>query len=493
MSIQAEVTATIVAQLEKGVRPWAASWDQEGSLAMPIRSTGEQYSGINVLLLWAASMEKGFRNNQWMTFQQAKALGGSVRKGSKASKVVYASTFTKEVEGKEGLEEQNIPFMKSYAVFNCEQIDGLPETFYAKARTDSQAERIVAADEFLMRTGVEVRHGGGRAFYAPSLDVVQMPELARFDDAEAYYATLAHELTHATRHETRLNRDFGRKRFGDEGYAMEELVAELGAAFIMAELGLSATPREDHASYLASWLKVLKSDAKAIFTAASYASKAVAKLREMVAEYQPPKAPEPTPTKPRRARKARETAPVLRRFPTMGAARADAKRAGVQGMKLALHDHGSEGWDWSEYQPQAEAVEVEPAPKVVELRPAAPVAQVAPELAKPVKVVRKRAQAGAFVVTWADGSSTRVSGVTWSKDGDQWAAAYQAANRLRRMRARHTLIADAWAYMVVGACGISQLGPDYWAHLAAIPMAGPVRIELEGSTLAWGEVVKLAA
>ena len=468
MSLQAEVTAQIVAQLEAGVRPWNASWDQEGSLAMPRRSTGEQYTGVNVLLLWAAAMEKGFRSAQWMTFQQAKDLGGSVRKGSKGSKVVYASTFTKEVEG----EEQEIPFMKAYTVFNVEQIDGLPERFYAKPRAASQAERIVAADDFFMKTGVQVRHGGGKAFYSPGHDFIQMPELSRFDDAPAYYATLAHELTHATGHKDRLDRSFNAKRFGDEGYAMEELVAEMGAAFVMAELGLSASPREDHASYLAGWIKVLKADCRAIFTAASYASKAVAKLREMVAAFVPPVAPAPAPTSPRKPRKA---APKASRS------------------------------------------------NVVAMVPKAPVAapsRVAAELEKTVKVAKRSKRVGDFRVTWADGSETRVTGVLWSKDGDAFPAAYQAADRLRRLRARHTIGEGVgsigWATQEVRnrfarplaldddgsrklhayfseCAGIRQLSPAYWAAVAAHPMAAPVRIELEGSTLAWGEMVKLAA
>lgn len=172
--------------------------------------------------------------------------------------------------------EQVIPFLKSYTVFNVEQIDGLPERFQlrpapAPIEDISRDERLEA---FFKATGADIRHGGGQAFYAVDRDYVQMPPLECFVDATRYYAVLAHEMTHWTRHATRLDRSFGRKRFGDEGYAQEELVAEIGAAFACAELGITPEVREDHAAYIGSWLKVLKNDKRAIFTAASQAQRA---------------------------------------------------------------------------------------------------------------------------------------------------------------------------------------------------------------------------
>jgi antirestriction protein ArdC len=156
-----------------------------------------------------------------------------------------------------------------------EQIEGLPEHYYGKpeVRTDP-VQRIAHAEEFFAATGANVVHGGSRACYVPSTDNIHMPCIDFFRDAESYYGTRAHETTHWTRHKSRLDRDFGRKRFGDEGYAMEELV-ELGSAFLSADLDLTPEVRDDHAAYIASWIKVLKNDKRAIFTAASHAQRAV--------------------------------------------------------------------------------------------------------------------------------------------------------------------------------------------------------------------------
>jgi antirestriction protein ArdC len=212
-----------------------------------------------------------------MTFKQALDLKASVRKGEHGSLVVYASKITR-TETDEGTGEENerdIPFLKGYTVFNVEQIEGLPEHYYFKPEPRGETlPRIAKAEEFFAATSATIRHSGTQAYYSISSDHVQMPPFETFRDAESYYATLAHETTHWTRHKTRLNREFGRKRFGDEGYAMEELVAELGSAFLSADLELTPELRDDHASYLASWIKVLKDDTRAIFTAAAHAQRA---------------------------------------------------------------------------------------------------------------------------------------------------------------------------------------------------------------------------
>jgi antirestriction protein ArdC len=212
-----------------------------------------------------------------MTFKQARELGAHVRKGEEGSLVAYADKIIRtEINAETGEEaDRAIPFMKGYTVFNVEQIEGLREQYYDKpqGRTESVL-RIAHAEAFFAAAGASVIHGGSRACYVPSTDSIHMPCIEFFRDAESYYATLAHECTHWTRHEGRLNRDFGRKRFGDEGYAMEELVAELGAAFLSADLELSPDERDDHASYIASWIKVLKNDKRAIFTASSHAQRA---------------------------------------------------------------------------------------------------------------------------------------------------------------------------------------------------------------------------
>lgn len=228
-------------------------------------------------MLWGEAVAKGFAAPIWMTFKQAIELGGCVRKGEHGSLVVYADRIRRtETDADTGEEaEREIPFLKGYTVFCVDQIDGLPERYYAKAepRLDP-VQRIERADAFFSATRADIRHGGNQAFYSVTHDYVQMPPFESFRDAESYYATLAHECTHWTRHGKRLERDFGRKRWGDEGYAMEELVAELGSAFLSADLDLTPEPREDHAAYIASWLKVLKEDKRAIFTAASHAQRA---------------------------------------------------------------------------------------------------------------------------------------------------------------------------------------------------------------------------
>jgi antirestriction protein ArdC len=166
--------------------------------------------------------------------------------------------------------------MKEYHVFNVEQIEGLPPHFYATAAPQPDpVQRNETADRFFANTGADIRHGGDQAYYAPGPDYVQMPPFEPFRDAESYCATLAHEMTHWTKHPSRLNRDFGRMKFGDEGYAREELVAEIGAAFLCCDLGITPEPRDDHASYLDHWLNVLKEDKRAIFQAAAHAQRAV--------------------------------------------------------------------------------------------------------------------------------------------------------------------------------------------------------------------------
>ncbi|MFC3069407.1 ArdC family protein [Phenylobacterium soli] len=277
--LYARVTDAIVAELERGVRPWTQPWSAEhlaGRISRPLRSSGEAYSGINIILLWAEASTRGYTAPIWMTFRQALTLGAHVRKGERGAPVVYANRIKRTDTGDDGHDvEREIPFLKAYTVFNVEQIDGLPPHFYAVAepQLDPQA-RIAHADDFFAALGADIRHGGNSAYYAAGPDYVQVPPFETFVDPEAYYATLAHECTHWTKHPTRLDRDFGRKRWGDEGYAREELVAELGAAFLCADLGLELTPREDHAAYIESWLEVLKSDRRFIFSAAAHAQRA---------------------------------------------------------------------------------------------------------------------------------------------------------------------------------------------------------------------------
>lgn len=287
-----KITNLIVQELEKGVRPWLKPWNAEhaaGRITRPLRHNGKPYSGINVLTLWTEATAQGFSCPIWMTYKQAQELGAQVRKGEKGSPVVFADRLHRKETDDNGDEvSREIPFLKGYTVFNCEQIEGLPAHYTAPAAPVlDPVQRIESIEQFFAKTGADIHHGGDRAYYAIQNDYVQMPPFETFLDPESYYATLAHEMTHWTRHEKRLNREFGRKRWGDEGYAAEELVAELGSAFLSADLGLTPEPREDHASYIAHWLTVLKNDNRAIFTAAAHAERACGFLSGLQAKNEP--------------------------------------------------------------------------------------------------------------------------------------------------------------------------------------------------------------
>jgi antirestriction protein ArdC len=285
--VYSRITDKIIADLEQGTRTWMRPWNAEhtaGRITRPLRHNGIPYKGINVVMLWSASVMKGFACPLWLTFKQTQELGGNVRKGEHGELVVYADRITRTETDAKGEEvERAIPFLKGYTVFNAEQCDGLPAHYYAKAEPPalSPLQRIEAADRFFTATGADIRHGGTRAFYAPGPDYVQMPPFETFRDAESHAATLAHELTHWTKHDKRLAREFGRVKWGDEGYAKEELVAELGAAFLCADLGITPEVREDHAAYIASWLQVLKNDKRFVFSAASHAQRAADYLHSL--------------------------------------------------------------------------------------------------------------------------------------------------------------------------------------------------------------------
>lgn len=277
--IYSRITSKIIASLERGVRPWTQPWNAEhaaGKITRPLRASGEAYKGINVLTLWTDAATKGYVCPIWMTYKQAAERGGNVKKGEHGSPVVYADAIKRTDTKSSGEEiEQRIPFLKAYTVFNCEQIEGLPAPFYAPASPPLEVPvRIAHAEEFVTNTGATILTRGNRAYYSVTDDHVQMPPFECFRDPESYYATILHELTHWTRHEKRLNREFGRKRWGDAGYATEELVAEMGSAFLSDDLGLTMEPREDHAEYIGSWIKVLMDDNRAIFTAAAHAQRA---------------------------------------------------------------------------------------------------------------------------------------------------------------------------------------------------------------------------
>jgi antirestriction protein ArdC len=279
--LYAEVTARIVAQLEAGTAPWVKPWHVTAGRNMPHNAiTGRQYSGANVIMLWMAMNRPGFVVPAFATFNQVKKAGGTVRKGEHGSKVY----FVKPLESKKDVDAKGNPkrfmMLREFTVFNIAQCDGLPVAIMNPAQVAPRNEesRDVILDSFVATTGATVRHGGDRAFYMPSADLVQMPDFEAFTGATPYYQTLIHELSHWTGHESRLARDFS-DRFGNEAYAAEELVAELCAAFISAEFGIDGE-LHNNASYIASWIKVLKDDSKAFFHACSKAQAAADFLRQ---------------------------------------------------------------------------------------------------------------------------------------------------------------------------------------------------------------------
>jgi antirestriction protein ArdC len=268
-----EVTNSIIEALETGAAPWVKPWQGDAGVAngsnVPKNlSTGASYRGVNTLILWIAAFSKGYTSGYWLTFKQAKALGGQIKKGEKATSIAYYSTFELKDKNNEQGEAKKVPFLKSYAVFAAEQCEGL--TLPAATVFEPIETRFANADEVLAQA--EIVFGGDRACFVPSIDKINMPVQAAFKSAENFYATALHELTHWTGHASRLSRDFS-GRYGSQAYAREELVAELGAAYLCAALGIQG--QLQHAEYIASWLEVLKSDKKAIFQAASAAQKAV--------------------------------------------------------------------------------------------------------------------------------------------------------------------------------------------------------------------------
>ena len=275
--VYATVTAQIVNAIETGVGNWRMPWHTSGRCAFsPINViSNKPYRGINILCLWAAAQAKGYERGEWATYQQWQELGAQVRKGEKATTVVFWKFTNGTAENQDGEEAQpqtgsRLLFTRGYSVFNAAQVDGYTPKPNGHAPIE---ERIERAEVFFKGVSARVVHQGNRAFYSPMEDTITLPPFAAFFTPFHYYAVRAHESGHWTAKPERCDRQLG-KRFGDHAYSIEELVAELTAAFVCAHLGLSSEPREDHARYIASWLKVLKADKRAIFTAASKAQQA---------------------------------------------------------------------------------------------------------------------------------------------------------------------------------------------------------------------------
>ncbi len=265
------VTDTIVASLESGAVPWVRPWTAIGKHGgMPYNAvSGKPYRGINVALLWAPQ----YPANAWMTFKQARDIGANVRKGEHGSMIVFYKPFAvtdrnaaPDADGNRP--ERMIPLLRSFTVFNVAQIDNLPAKF---AVADTPSEQPAPTVRDAMMALATVQHGGDKAFYAPGPDFIRLPNPSQFNSIAEYRAVALHELTHWTGHATRCAREYG-KRFGDSAYAREELVAEMGSAFLCAVAGVDG--RLQHVEYLAAWLTILKADKRAIVIAASHAQKA---------------------------------------------------------------------------------------------------------------------------------------------------------------------------------------------------------------------------
>jgi len=282
------ITDTIIRDLEQGARPWTKPWtttSSASSVIRPLRHDGTPYRGINILILWSEASDHGYTSSTWMTYRQAQSLGAQIRKGERGTTIVYAKPIQLPNEDASTYEDnmRTVPLLRAYTVFNVDQIDGLPLQYMPNTVPEVAAidvsGRVDRADAFVTATSAHIQHRGNRACYVPSLDRIEMPAYRQFQDtptstaAEGYYATLLHELIHWTSPAHRCDRDLG-KRFADHAYAREELVAEIGAAFLCADLKIALEPRPDHAAYLATWLTVLKSDKRAIFNAAALAQRA---------------------------------------------------------------------------------------------------------------------------------------------------------------------------------------------------------------------------
>lgn len=271
------ITDKVIAQLEQGdVGKFELPWHNSVAADMPRSVNGPYYRGVNTLLLWLRTQTSGYQSPVWGTYKSWAGHGAQVRRGEHGTMIVFWKSDVVPVEKrKDEKDDGKRLLLRYYDVFNSDQVDGWTPPAIAEHDKLDDNERIIAAEAFFKATGAKVVHGGNKAFYAPSRDEIHLPPFCEFKDPLGYYATLGHETVHWTGHDSRLDRKLNNTRFGNAAYAMEELIAEWGSAFLCANLGIANEPRADHAQYLQSWLKVLKQDKKALFTAAGQAQKAV--------------------------------------------------------------------------------------------------------------------------------------------------------------------------------------------------------------------------
>ena len=317
VDVYTRVTNQIIDAIEAGADRWEMPWHVAENTGYPVNAlTGKAYRGVNILTLWVESHLKGFSDPTWATYKQWQELGKQVSKGERSTTGVFWKRLEDNSEdGRDGDQEaepergQGRMMARAFSLFNAAQTEGY-EPPALEPKPDH--ERIENAEAFFRAIGADIRHGGSKAYYHPTNDYIQMPPFEVFRDPEAYYATLGHESIHLTGHKSRLDRDL-KGRFGDESYAAEELIAELGAAFLAASLNLTPEPRPEHAAYVQSWLKCLKADNRAIFTAASHAQRAADYLHSKQSpapEPNPPRDPGGGPEQPTRPERPE---PVLTR------------------------------------------------------------------------------------------------------------------------------------------------------------------------------------
>ncbi|MBR1279460.1 ArdC family protein [Bradyrhizobium sp. AUGA SZCCT0283] len=277
--LYAEVSARIIAQLEAGAAPWVKPWSATPGANIPCNAVSNRpYSGCNVVLLWMAQAA-GYRSPRFLTFKQALELGGNVRKGEHGTRVYFVKQLQVHDNGADDSSSTRlVPMMREYTVFNVDQCENIPASAISgkPLRVRNPDTRDELADAFLCSTGADIREGHGEACYIPSHDFISMPAFSCFKSADHFYNVAFHELSHWTANKARLDRDL-KNRFGSRNYAAEELIAELGAAFLCAEFGFDGDVR--NAGYIANWIELLKSDKRAFFTACSRASKAADYLR----------------------------------------------------------------------------------------------------------------------------------------------------------------------------------------------------------------------
>ena len=281
IDIHQTITNQIIEAMEQARGTGRRLWDSQPSLPLNL-TTGKPYQGINTLILWAAGLQHAYTSPYWLTYKQAADKGGQVRKGEHGTLCVFYKPWESTETNRETGETETVKgaVLKSFRVFNLNQIDGI-EAPAQESRALFQA--IEEAERILQASPAPIHIGGTRAYYVPSRDVIYLPPREDFVTAEAFYSVALHEMTHSTGHASRLARDFS-GRFGTEAYAFEELIAEMGSAFLNADLGIIGSTLQDHADYLAHWVAILRDDKKAILTAAAQASKAHAFIKGLLAD-----------------------------------------------------------------------------------------------------------------------------------------------------------------------------------------------------------------